>query len=389
MKIKAYSLIVSLMCLILSDLVSNCAPINSVPCGSSYSGGYCGNGSYCEGNLCYKSNFSDSKEAQMWYNAGFNVYGHNNEGHRCILHTPYNNASSWKEAGFTVTEATSWCRAGYDSDDASSWKQGRFTIDEASLWSKAGYDPVKALSWKHAGFTVSQAEQWNKAGFSSPDDIAKWKEAGFTVPEATLWSEARFTVDEAKQWSEAGISLGDAIEWRQAGFTSEAGYTPDDVKAWKHAGFTVSQAEQWSEAGISLGDVTKWKKAGVTADEAAQWNDIGFNLDMDVLRILKKNCKKGIINDLSEINPYSDRDKCVVFEKASRFQIINANVGLFYCASGEAAGGLCYISFDYPINFLMVTGMAKYLGQYTYRTQANFHNTVPKLKTILMETPLY
>ncbi len=83
---------------------------------------------------------------------------------------------------------------------------------------------------------------------SEPEQPEAWIAAGFEPGDAEIWRNWRFTIARAESWVLRGVADG-------------------------------LEAAQWMAAGVEPTTVETWRDAGIDAGEAAQWHELGYDLD--------------------------------------------------------------------------------------------------------------
>lgn len=191
---------------------------------------------------------------------------------------------SWLMNGRPLTEARFTVKRVEHHDDAVAAESNTST-----LWRVAGFRDVDMKMWREAGFTLDEASQWGLT--VPPAEAGKWKTQGWPIPDGKAWWEQTHSMDTASQWKKAGFSPSEYAEWRDV--------PPAVASRWRTAGFSGEEAVVWTEDGVldparamkglrkGCRDASKALDGSVSASAAIS-NYTGRQLSLDEMRGLCK-----------------------------------------------------------------------------------------------------
>jgi hypothetical protein len=101
-----------------------------------------------------------------------------------------------------------------------------------------------------------------------------WDEQGFSRPEQQEWKQLGYGDDDsyrANEWRKIGAKAQDAHNWEDAGFKL------DIATEWKKNGFDLKDAHSWWKRDFKIQDALSLKANGLDLDTAFEWKNSGFS----------------------------------------------------------------------------------------------------------------
>lgn len=90
-----------------------------------------------------------------------------------------------------------------------SYEAFNLSAEQASMWKQEGFTPADAAYWDAHDFSPADAGVWRQIGFANPAEAAAWQKRGFDATTASLMAMAGVRPQEAAQHAGATASSTD------------------------------------------------------------------------------------------------------------------------------------------------------------------------------------